>query len=327
MDDLIIGAAMLLVLGAAVPFLVFWQGRYSSPAVLRKRVAALATRKSNRNEAAEATAANKSRQKLIQGKLKDMERSRSMSKRNTLRHLLLQSGSGLTVSTYMGLSALSGAMCFLLAMMVNPKPLVWVVAAVGGVLAVPRFFLRKAIAKRQRTFTGFFADALDILVRGTRTGLPVGECLRIVGREVPDPVGFEFRMLVESQRIGMSLEQALEKGLERMPTTEFQFFAIVLVVQQQTGGNLAGTLDNLSLVLRSRRKLKDKIQAMSSEAKASAMIIGSLPFVVGLLLYLVNPQYISLLFTTKAGNNIITVGSIIMVMGVLVMRAMINFKF
>ena len=179
---------------------------------------------------------------------------------------------------------------------------------------------------RQKTFTSHFANAVDVVVRGIKSGLPVGECLNIIGREAPEPVGEEFRNLVEGQKIGLSLEELLNRGLERIPTTEYKFFAIVLQIQQKTGGNLARTLENLSNVLRERKKMRDKIKSLSSEAKSSAMIIGSLPFFVCGMISLLNPDYMKLLFTTTVGNVLLGIGLGWMGLGVLVMSKMINFK-
>lgn len=322
MDIVVFIGLSVLLLGVATPFFIVHQAKFSRAATLRRRLQALGPAGSG--GAAEAGA--RSRQRLIETKLKELERRRG-ARRDTLRNLLLQSGLKATVTLYAAASVGVGAAAFLVFLTAAGLSLPVAAAAGGGAaLVVPRFVLKQIISRRQHRFVEHFADALDILVRGARTGLPVGECLRIVGREVPDPVGFEFRMLVESQRLGMTTEQALARGLERMRVAEFQFFAVVLVIQQQTGGNLAATLENLSNVLRSRKRLKDKVAAMSSEAKASAAIIGSLPFLVGSAIYLVNPSYMSLLFTTRMGSYIIAGGLLWMLMGILVMHSMINFK-
>ena len=158
-------------------------------------------------------------------------------------------------------------------------------------------------------------------------GLPIGECLNIIARESPEPVGPIFVNVVEATKIGLTLDQSLKRAEEDMPTPEFRYFSIVLNIQQQTGGNLADTLANLSGILRERKKLRDKIQALSSEAKASAMIIGSLPPLVCSALWILNPQYMNVLFVTTPGQAMI-IGSILwMSMGVFVMRQMINFDF
>lgn len=319
----VIAAIWILLLALATPVMIYYQGRFSPQARLKRRMVSITGDTAHLQDtgAAETLA----RRKLIQGKLKELEEHRAKAKRNTLGMLLVQSGLPLTLRGYILLCLMVGAVAFLLLAIMGLSGMTTMIGAGGAGFALPRLFLKMAIRKNQAAFTEHFADALDVLVRGSRSGLPVGECLRIIGRELPDPVGYEFRMLVESQRVGMSLGSALERGLERMPTTELKFFTIVLVIQQQTGGNLAATLDNLSGVLRARKRLRDKIQAMSSEAKASAMIIGSLPFLVGLMLYVVNPIYIGFLFNTSMGNNMLMGGAVWMSIGILVMRGMINF--
>lgn len=200
-------------------------------------------------------------------------------------------------------------------------------AAIGlvGTFGFPKLVLMLLGRSRKKKFTAHFATAVDVIVRGIKSGLPVGECLSIIGRESPEPVGEEFRLLIEGQKIGISLDELLNRGLERMPTPEFKFFAIVLLIQKQTGGNLATTLAGLSEVLRERKKMKDKVQALSSEAKSSAMIIGSLPFLVSGGMYGMNPEYMSLLFTTTVGNVLLGAGLTWMAIGVSVMTKMINF--
>jgi tight adherence protein B len=193
-------------------------------------------------------------------------------------------------------------------------------------LGFPRKVVNTMAARRQRKFTQHFADAIDVIVRGIRSGLPVGECLNIIARESPDPVGPEFRLLVEGQKLGMTLKQALERSCRHMPTADMKFFAIVLNLQQQTGGNLAETLAGLSDVLRQRKKMADKVKAMSSEARMTAAIIGSMPFLISGMIYLINPEYISLLWTDRLGLKIFYGGLAWMGLGVFIMKQMISFE-
>ncbi|CAK0774210.1 tight adherence protein B [uncultured Gammaproteobacteria bacterium] len=327
MEVVVISVSVLVLIGIGVPLAVFYQGRYSPAATLRRRVAVLGGGEVAREREDTTGIGTKNRQKLIQGKIKELEKQRSRGKTNSLTHLLLQSGLDLKVPHYIIICVAVGFVIwlFLFFSEIVSTPVSFLGGAAGG-FVLPRFFLKSTIKRRAKAFTSFFADALDILVRGTRTGLPVGECLRIVAREIPDPVGPEFFNLVEGQRLGMTLPQALERGLERMNNTEYKFFAVVLLIQQETGGNLASTLDNLANVLRERRRLRDKVTAMSQEAKASAAIIASLPFLVGSALYLVSPKFISLLFTTVTGHYMLGGGLFWMLLGVLVMKGMINFK-
>jgi tight adherence protein B len=192
---------------------------------------------------------------------------------------------------------------------------------------VPLWVLGLLAKRRNNKFGMAFADAVDIIVRGLRSGLPLHDCLKVIGKESPEPLGGEFRRLVENLSMGMTLEQGLEKMHERLPAPELRFFAIVLNIQQKTGGNLGEALGNLSAVLRGRRMMREKIKALSSEAVASAAVIGCLPIGVGALLSVVNPRYLSIMFTDPRGHLLLAAGAVIMGMGTMVMRKMINFKF
>lgn len=265
------------------------------------------------------------RKKSIQSKLREVESSRSKARGYKLREQLQQAGLTIGIKDYVLLSvlmaAVSGGAWYAMSMPLPGLPFFIITMGVG----FPKFVVGTLVKRRQKKFTQNFAEAIDILVRGIRSGLPVGECLTIIGREMPDPVGPEFKLIVEGQRLGMTLEEAMGKAVIRMPTSELKYFAIVLSIQQQTGGNLADTLAKLSDVLRSRKRMRDRIQAMSSEAKSSAGIIGSLPVIVGGLLSVIAPDYISTLFFTDTGHLLLGIGACIMGFGVFVMRQMINF--
>ncbi|MEM8771959.1 MAG: type II secretion system F family protein [Pseudomonadota bacterium] len=196
---------------------------------------------------------------------------------------------------------------------------------VGG-FGFPRWVLGFLRKRRQKKFIDDFSNAIDVIVRGVKSGLPVNECLKIIARESPKPVCDEFHMLNEGIRIGMTLEQALNRMFERMPLQEVNFFGIVLLIQQKTGGNLAEALGNLANVLRSRKMMEGKIKALSAEAKASAYIIGSLPFLVMGAVKVASPDYLDPLFNTKPGNFIMIGAGLWMLTGVLVMKKMIAIK-
>ena len=178
-----------------------------------------------------------------------------------------------------------------------------------------------------KKFTEAFSDAIDIIVRGIKSGLPVHDCLKIIGKECPEPLAGEFRRLVENVGMGMAMDQSLEKMYERMPTNELRFFAIVLAIQQKTGGNLAEALNNLSVVLRGRKLMREKIKALSSEAIASSFIIGSLPPGVVTMISVTSPKYMAPLFTDPRGHLLLMAAIFWMSLGIFVMRKMINFKF
>jgi tight adherence protein B len=197
---------------------------------------------------------------------------------------------------------------------------------VSGVL-LPRLFVSYKIKQRVKAFLEEFPNALDVIVRGMKAGLPVTECLNIIAREAAEPLRSEFKILVETQKIGLTLPEAVVKLFERNPMPETNFFALMIGIQSQSGGNLSEALSNLSTVVRDRRKMAAKIQALSMEAKAGAAIIGSLPVAVLILVYLTTPDYISLLFTTQLGNIMLGFCAMMMLAGTLVMRKMINFDF
>jgi tight adherence protein B len=193
---------------------------------------------------------------------------------------------------------------------------------IGG----PHFIIGKLIARRVKKFTSNFPDAIELMVRGLRSGLPITETLGIVASEIPGPVGIEFRMVVDKMKIGRTMEAGLQETADRLGTPEFQFFVITLAIQRETGGNLAETLSNLADVLRKRAQMKLKIRAMSSESKASAYIVGSLPFIVFGLVWMINPHYMAGFFTDErlmvAGMG----GMVWMGLGGFIMAKMVNFE-
>ena len=193
-------------------------------------------------------------------------------------------------------------------------------------LGVPHFVIGKMITRRLNKFNSNFPDAIELMVRGLRSGLPITETLGIVAAEIGGPVGLEFRAVADKMKIGRTMEAALQETADRLGTPEFQFFVITLAIQRETGGNLAETLSNLSDVLRKRAQMKLKIRAMSSESKASAMIVGSLPFVVFTLVWMINPGYMGDFFTDQrlivAGLG----GLVWMSIGVFIMAKMVNFE-
>lgn len=193
-------------------------------------------------------------------------------------------------------------------------------------IGLPHMIVGKLIKRRMKNFINKFPDAIELLVRGLRSGLPISETMGVVGSEVPDPVGSEFRGVSDRMRIGRTMEQALQETADRLNTPEFQFFVITLAIQRETGGNLAETLGNLADVLRKRMQMKLKISAMSSESKASAYIIGSLPFLVFAIIYFMNPTYMGGFFTDTRLIIAAIGGGIWMSIGVFIMAKMINFE-
>lgn len=193
-------------------------------------------------------------------------------------------------------------------------------------LALPHVYISRAISKRLNHFISLFPEAIDLIVRGLRSGLPVNESMNTVSREIEDPVGVEFRSVGDAVRLGKTLDDALWEAAARIDTADFKFFVISLSVQKETGGNLAETLENLSEILRRRQQMKLKIRALSSEGRASAYIVGSLPFVMFGILLLMNYDYASVLFTDSRAIAIISGSMLWMLIGVFIMARMINFE-
>ena len=267
------------------------------------------------------------RQRRIQEKVKQLkEKGGDKGFADKIADQLLQAGLNITVSAYFVISAVVGVVAVLGYLLSGLPPLGALAALPIGAFLLPKMVIGSLAKSRQKKFTAHFADAMDLIVRGIRSGLPINECFTVVAREFDPPLGEEFRLLVEGQNLGLTVDDLMARGIERLPTAEYKFFAIVIQIQRQTGGNLADTLDNLSTVLRERKRMRDKAQAMAAEAKASSMIIGSLPFAVAGLLSVVNPDYLMLLFTERTGNILLGIGAFWMTLGSLVMRKMINFK-
>lgn len=193
-------------------------------------------------------------------------------------------------------------------------------------LLLPHLYVSFRRNRRFKRFAREFPNAVDVIVRGIKAGLPLVDCLKIIATEAQDPVKGEFKILVEDQTLGMPLDEAVQRLPERIPLSEASFFAIVIAIQSRTGGSLSEALGNLSKVLRERKKMQAKIKAMSAEAKASGGIIGALPVIVAGLVYLTSPNYIALLFTTLTGNVVLVASGLWMLIGILVMRKMINFE-
>ena len=193
-------------------------------------------------------------------------------------------------------------------------------------IGMPHFVIGKMITRRINKFNSNFPDAIELMVRGLRSGLPITETLGIVASEIQGPVGIEFRMVSDKMKIGRTMEAALQDTADRLGTAEFQFFVITLAIQRETGGNLAETLSNLADVLRKRAQMKLKIRAMSSESKASAYIVGSLPFVVFTLVWMINPGYMGGFFSDERLMVAGLGGLIWMGIGAFIMAKMVNFE-
>lgn len=267
------------------------------------------------------------RRKQLQQVLSQLEEDRKKHrKRLNLQTRLQRAGLNISKQQFYLLSLAAGAAGAIIAFAVTFNVYLAAGGAIAGALGLPRWLLNFLRNRREEKFLKDMADAIDIIVRGLRAGLPVSDAMQVIAREMPDPVGPEFLEVVEGQKIGIPIDQGFARMYERVPLKEVNFLAIVIAIQQKTGGNLAEALDNLSSVLRDRKKIKLKIKAMSQEAKSSAAIIGALPFVVMGAISLLNPDYLTPLWTTKMGNIMLIGSGIWMLTGVLVMRWMINMK-
>jgi len=269
------------------------------------------------------------RRKAVADTLKEIEDRQKAKSKVTLRVRLQRAGLDITPNAYWMASAISGAVCGALILVLLPT-VPSITAAAGafvGAFGLPRWVLNRLAKRRQNKFMDEFANAIDVVVRGVKSGLPLNDCLGIIARESPQPISGEFRELVEQQRVGVPLFECFDRMIIRMPLAEVKFFAIVVAIQQQAGGSLSEALGNLSGVLRDRKRLQAKVKALSAEAKASAGVLGALPFLVMLMVYITTPAYIAYLWTTKTGQFLLAFAAGWMTIGLLVMRKMINFKY
>jgi tight adherence protein B len=267
------------------------------------------------------------RRKQVQDTIRDIEAKQKAKKRVSLRTKLMRAGLNVKPRSYYIFCGLTGLLGGFVVLLSGLAPIVALLAAFACGFGLPRWLLARRTRARQAKFLTEFANAIDIIVRGIKSGLPLSDCMQVIAAESPEPVRSEFTDLVEQQKVGVPLSRAFARMYDRMPLQEVNFFAIVVAIQAQTGGNLAEALSNLSGVLRDRYRLQAKVKAFSAEAKASAMIIGALPPLVMGAVYLTSPNYISLLWTNQLGKIMLVCGATWMLLGVLVMRKMINFEY
>ena len=319
MQMLIIGAGVLL-------FLVLLAIAFAGPNTSKSTVRRLGAIKMRHSDSADARVEQQMRKAVASRRPVIFTDGRQISRTDKLRLRLAQTGKKWTLAQY---AYASGGIAFLVMALLWLKGAPLFLALFAGLLlgaGLPHMVVNFFIARRIKKFTASFPDAIELLVRGLKSGLPVGETLGVVAREVPGPVGEEFKMVTEKIKIGKSMEDSLQETADRLGTAEFQFFVITLAIQRETGGNLAETLANLADVLRKRAQMKLKIRAMSSESKASAYIVGSLPFFVFGMVWTVNPAYLAGFFYEPrliiAGIG----GAIWMSLGVFIMAKMVSFE-
>jgi tight adherence protein B len=269
----------------------------------------------------------KLRREQVEETLKEIDERSKKLRRPPLSIRIQQAGLSWSKRTFYMVSAGLGIGAFLMAFILSKNILMSPAVGFAAAFGLPHWILGFLKKRREGLFTKNFADAVDVIVRGIRAGLPLHDSLKIIAAESPEPIRSEFKAIVDTQAIGMPIGDACLKLFERMPLAEANFFGIVVSIQQKAGGNLSEALGNLSRVLRDRKKMKAKIDAMSMEAKASAGIIGALPPAVMLIVYITSPNYISLLWEHSAGQMMLAGSALWMTLGVLVMKKMINFDF
>jgi len=266
------------------------------------------------------------RRKNIQETLEEIDQKANKKEKVSLALRLRRAGLKIPKSMFIILSIVSALLFVLTGFIFKLSPLILGLLAIVGGLGLPRFILSYLANRRVNAFIQELPDAVDMVVRGIKAGLPLNDGLKMVASEAKEPLASEFRNVVETQQLGVPMADAIQRISENMPIPETNFLATVISIQQTSGGSLSEALGNLSKILRERRKMKAKVKAISSEAKASAGIIGSLPVVVSVIVYIVSPDYIGRLFENSTGHLILGIGFMMMFTGCMVMRKMINFE-
>ena len=312
--------------GAAGLLWVFLYPFLSGERQAEKRQASVA-RPERASRAPSGRNAPKTRREQVEESLKELELRKKQSKRPALPVRLARAGLSWSTRQFYLISATLALCAIGGGLLVGGGPLASVVLGLVAGLGLPRWILGFLKKRREKMFLNIFPDAVDVIVRGVKAGLPLVDCLKIIAHESQEPVRGEFRSIIETQAIGMPVGEACIKLYESLPLPEANFFGIVISIQQKSGGNLSEALGNLSRVLRDRKRMQAKIRAMSMEAKASAAIIGALPPIVMVLVYITSPNYIELLWTTPVGRIMLVASALWMLMGIFVMKKMINFDF
>jgi tight adherence protein B len=280
----------------------------------------------NRRET-DAAKTRDSRRKNVQQALKSQTDALNAKKRVPLAAQLFQAGMTIKPAAFIRNCVILGVVLFAVLVVVQVPMLFAAVFGIAGGYLAPRMYVSRKRNKYQDKFLDELPNAVEAIVRGVKTGLPLNDSIRVVAKDAKEPVKSEFARIIDQQAFGMTMTEAVGVLLERVPLPEVNFFVVVITVQQQAGGNLSEALGNLARVLRNRKKMKQKIKAMSSEAKASAGIIGALPFVVAILMTIVSPMYLSPFWTTQLGHIWAGVGFLMLALGVFVMMRMVKFEY
>ncbi len=275
---------------------------------------------------ASADRTRENRRKSVQQALKAQADELSAKKRVRLPDLIFQAGMSISPATFIRNSVIFGAVLFVVLVIAQVPFYFAAIFGVAGGYLLPRMYVQRRRKKYQDQFLDELPNAVEAIVRGVKTGLPLNDSMRVVAKDTKEPVKSEFARVLDQQSFGFSMTESVQVLLDRVPLPEVNFFVVVISVQQQAGGNLSEALGNLARVLRNRKKMKAKVKAMSSEAKASAGIIGSLPIVVAILVSLVSPSYLVPLFTTNIGLVCLGVGILMLATGIFVMSRMVKFE-
>lgn len=312
------GLAMVAVAGVAYVFLYPVLSGQNRVEKRRKAIGGATPQK-------RAARVEVSKREQVAASLKELDERQKRAKRPPITVRIRQAGLEWSKQTFIKVSIGAGLAGLALGFFLQGPAMGAAGALIGG-LGMPRWYLGLKKRKRLKAFGEEFPNALDVITRGVKAGLPIGDCFRIIAQESQEPVRGEFRAVMETQTMGIPLADAVLDIYERMPCQEANFFGIVISIQQRAGGNLSEALGNLSKVLRERKKMRAKVKAVSSEAKASAGIIGALPIAVMTIVYVVTPTYISQLWHTQAGLGMLGCAGLWMAAGIGVMAKMINFE-
>jgi tight adherence protein B len=324
-----LGLVVLAALSAAAVIYILAYPLLSGETKAERRIQGVTENKAKRAVRTAQAEQASNRRRQVADTLKELEQKQKQREKLTMRKRLERAGLDITPRTFWLASVVAGAAIGAITYVSLPgmTPLIALAAMFVGALGLPRWMVARLIKRRQSKFLDEFANSIDVIVRGVKSGLPLNECLNIIARESPSPIKEEFKELVEQQRVGVPLGECFERMMSRMPLPEVNFFAIVIAIQQQAGGNLSEALGNLAGVLRDRKRMQAKVKALSAEAKASAAVLACLPFAVMIMVYLSTPGYIKILFSAKMGQFMLLCAAGWMTCGVLVMKKMINFKY
>ncbi len=321
----LLAIAFLAAVSAGALFYAFVYPLLSGETRVEKRVEAMSRTGDQKRAANRMAELNATRKKSVSDSLKDLENAGNAKHRVTLDDRLDQAGLNWDRRTFYMISGGAGSLLGIMLFVAAGEPLAAGMGLLIGGLGLPNWYLSFLKNRRIKDFIKEFPDAIDIIVRGIKSGLPLGDCLRIIASESREPLKSEFRGIIEAQSLGLTVSEACGRLVKRMPIQEANFFVIVIQIQQKAGGNLAEALANLSRVLRDRKQMKQKVSAMSMEAKASGAIIAALPFIVAIMMHFTSPGFMGPLFNTQFGNMLLLGAGLWMLCGLIVMKSMINF--